>query len=93
MDRGFCRRWFILGGGKTTRPRYELRVVDVGKTSGWRSPHLAEDFKKSGGVILWRSIRDSQPPEGLGEPSLKWVNEHGYGSLVYLSPELQQKLH
>jgi hypothetical protein len=88
MDRGGCRRWFILGGGQSNRPRYDVRLIGMSATAGWRAERLSEDFKQTGGVVLWRTYTGRKPPEGLGEPAVKWVNEEGFGTLVYLSPDL-----
>jgi hypothetical protein len=86
MDQGICRRWFILGGGKSPRPRYDVRLLGLYPNVDF------PDFKKTGGVLLWRTVAGRKPPEGLAEPTMKWVNEKGYGTMVYVSPDLLKNL-
>ena len=90
-DRGFCRRWFILGGGQSDRPRYDVRLVAMSATFGLKRDEVGGEFKKTGGVVLWQTRSGGMPPR-LGEPFKKWVNHEGEGVLIFVSPDLQEKL-
>jgi hypothetical protein len=97
MDRSVSRRWFILGGSTSKRPRYDVRLVGTSATFGLREANLAEEFAKTGGVLVWRSLGwrlegTSGPPSGLGNPTVKWLNPQGNGTSVFISPDLRAKL-
>ena len=91
MDRGRCRRWFILGGGSSSRPRYNVRLVPMSATFGLQRSTLVPEFKRTGGVVVWRTVAGGMP-EGLGEPWMKWLAPNGEGTLIFVSPDIQQKL-
>ncbi|HWF18880.1 MAG TPA: hypothetical protein VG754_06405 [Verrucomicrobiae bacterium] len=90
-DRGVCRRWFILGGGQSNRPRYNLQLVPMSATFGLQRETLGPEFQRTGGVVIWPT-RASGLPGGLGEPFIKWVNYNGDGILVFVSPDVREKL-
>ena len=90
-DRSFCRRWFILGGGRSSRPRYLVRPVAMGATFGLRRDAMVEEFNRTGGVVVWPTAAKGMP-EGLGEPWVKWLNHNGGGTLIFVSPDLREKL-
>jgi hypothetical protein len=92
MDRAKSRRWFILGGGSGMLPRYDVRPFDICKTFGIHSSEIAETFKRTGGVLIWRTAAPAPPPPELGEPLIKWVNTHGNGTLLFVSPDIRGKL-
>jgi len=92
LDRAICRRWFILGGGSQAQPRYDLRPFDISKTFGLHSSEIAEAFKRTGGVLIWRTAAAPAPPTDLGEPFVKWVNTYGNGTLLYISDNVRRKL-
>lgn len=90
-DRGGCRRWFILGGGRSSRPRYDVRLVPMSATFGLQRGTLVAEFKRTGGVVVWRT-RAGGMPEGLGEPWVKWLSRNGEGTLIFVSPDVREKL-
>lgn len=89
MDRSVCRRWFILGGSRGDRPRYDVRPISIGKT--FRIDNMSEEMKKTGGVLVWRT-EEGIVPVGLGEPVVKWLNRKGNGTLIFVSNDVLQKL-
>jgi hypothetical protein len=91
LDRSRGRRWFILGGGQSDRPRYDVRLVEASATFGLQRNTLAKAFKETGGVVLW-PIAAGGVPDGLGEPWVKWVNGRGQETLVFVSPDVGKKL-
>ena len=91
MDRGLLRRWFILGGGHTDRPRYDVRLLPISPTLRFLDKgHLLEEFKRTGGVMVRRSPFD--PEKELGEPLVQWVNREGRGTWIFVSPDVRGKL-
>jgi hypothetical protein len=91
VDRGRCRRWFILGGGRSHRPRYNVTIVPISPCLGLQPDALIQEFKRSGGVVVRRTLAGGVP-EGLGEPLVKWLDRSGEGTLLYVSPEVREKL-
>ena len=90
-DRSYCRRWFILGGGRSERPRYDVRLVAASATFGLQRTTLVKAYQETGGVVLW-PVAAGGMPDGLGEPRMKWVNSSGQGTLVFISPDVGEKL-
>jgi hypothetical protein len=91
VDRGRSRRWFILGGGRTDRPRYNLKIVPISPCLGLQPDDLVQEFKRTGGVVV-RRTRAGGVPVGLGEPFVKWVAPSGQATLLFLSPDVREKL-
>jgi hypothetical protein len=92
MDRAKSRRWFILGGGSSTRPRYDVRPLAICKTFGLKESQFAAAFKQTGGVFICRTAEPGMLPPDLGEPFIKWVNSHGNGTLLFISDDVRAKL-
>ena len=69
-DRGLARRWFILGGGHSSRPRFDVRLISLSATFGLQRSNTGAAFQKTGGVVVWRTAASGMPP-GLGEPYLQ----------------------
>lgn len=94
-DRAICRRWFILGGGESSRPRYNVILAPMSTTFGLTRRTVWPAFQKTGGVLIWPT-RASGPPEdlpaGIGEPFMKWVNSQGDGVWLYVSPDLRKQI-
>jgi hypothetical protein len=91
VDRSLLRRWFMLGGGRSNRPRYNVRLLPLSPTLTFLDKgSLVEEFKRTGGVLVRR------PPavveDGLGEPLMEWVNRKGEGTRVFVSPDVREKL-
>lgn len=91
QDRGIARRWFILGGGRSTRPRFDVRLISMSATFGLQRNDVGAEFRKTGGVVVWRTAASGMP-EGLGEPFMKWLNSNGDGTLIFVSPDTREKL-
>lgn len=92
MDRAICRRWFILGGGSQARPRYDVRPFDLSATFGLHGNQIGAEFKRTGGVLIWRTASTEILPDGLGEPIVSWVNSAGNGTLVFVSNDVRASL-
>jgi hypothetical protein len=92
MDRAICRRWFIMGGGSQALPRYDVRPFDISTTFGLHGSEIGEEFKRTGGVLIWRTASTERLPPELGEPFVKWVNSYGNGTLLFVSPDIPEKL-
>jgi hypothetical protein len=90
-DRGLARRWFILGGGHSSRPRFQVSLVALSATFGLQRSMLGAEFQKNGGVVVWRTAAGGLPP-GLGDPYMGWTNKNGDGTLLFISPDVQAKL-
>jgi hypothetical protein len=60
-------------------------------TFGLQRETLGPEFQRTGGVVIWPT-RASGLPGGLGEPFIKWVNYNGDGILVFVSPDVREKL-
>jgi hypothetical protein len=63
----------------------------MGATFGLQRGAMVEEFKRTGGVVVWRTAAKGMP-DGLGEPWVKWLNRNGEGTLVFVSPDLREKL-
>jgi hypothetical protein len=90
-DRGLARRWFILGGGQSSRPRFDVQLMCLSATFGLQRETVGAEFNKTGGVLVWRTVARGLPA-GLGEPLVQWVNGHGDGTLIFVSPDVRAKL-
>jgi hypothetical protein len=90
-DRGLARRWFILGGGYGSRPRFNVRLISLSATFGLQRADAGAEFKKTGGVVVWRTAASGMPP-GLGKPWIQWVNGDGDGTLIFVSSDVREKL-
>jgi hypothetical protein len=74
------RRYFILGSAREkSRPRYELRLVQVGETTPDFGDALNE-FRQGGGVF-WHSGRPLDSV--LGPPEKAWIATNGTGVFLY----------
>jgi hypothetical protein len=78
------RRYFILGSAREkSRPRYELRLVQVGEETQDFRDALSE-FQRDGGVF-WHS---GQPLDSsLGPPEKAWIASNGTGVFLYTRVE------
>jgi hypothetical protein len=78
------RRYFILGSSRDrSRPRYELRLVQVGEeTQGFRD--ALNEFRQDGGVFWhWGQPLDRE----LGPPEQAWIAANGTGVFLYVRPK------
>jgi hypothetical protein len=91
QDRGIARRWFILGGGRSSRPRFDVRLISLSATFGLQRSNTGAEFQRTGGVVVWRTAASGMP-SGLGEPLIKWVNSNGDGTMIFVSPDIREKL-
>jgi len=81
IEEAFARRWFILGGGQTKRPRYDIRIYNSSPDSFIND--LGPEFLRTGGAVIWRGYPDSPVPKDLGQPVAQWLNARGQGTRVY----------
>lgn len=91
-DRSTCRRWFILGGGNSPRPRFDVRLIAIGPTFGIRHDEIVQEMNKNPGVLVWRTVKVYPLPAELGEPAAKWVNSKGNGTYIFVSRDIKEKL-
>ncbi|PWU14631.1 MAG: hypothetical protein C5B50_16985 [Verrucomicrobia bacterium] len=87
MDRSVSRRWFILGGDHSKRPRYDVRPISLSKTFNLSIEQAIQEMSTNGGVLLWREWPQLDPlPPGMGQPAVAWLNSQGHGTRIFVSP-------
>jgi len=90
QERGNRRCWFILGGSPGIKaPRFDIKIISGGSPFDLTPDEAVAEFKRTGGVLIWRESRhpEFELPKGeLGIPAVGWTNQRGQVVSVYYKP-------
>jgi hypothetical protein len=80
QERGNRRRWFILGGlSGNQAPRYDIKIISGGSPFDLTSKEAVAEFKRTGGVLIWRQSRMDDAEilkKELGTPAVSWTGQN-----------------
>lgn len=87
QDRGARRGTFILGSRPAyPAPRYDLRLI--GLPLMFHVADVPGEWKRTGGVVVTRTIPGQPAPTEFGTPTAQWVHAGGVATYLYVSPNL-----
>ena len=90
QERGNRRRWFILGGMSGSKaPRFDIKIISGGSPFDLTPDKAVTEFKKTGGVLLWRESRMDNlklSEKDVGTPAISWTDQNGKAVSVYYTP-------
>jgi hypothetical protein len=90
QERGNRRRWFILGGNQGIKaPRFDIKIISGGSPFDMAPGEAVAEFKRTGGVLIWRQSRHPEfqlPKDELGIPAVSWTDQRGEATSVHYEP-------
>ncbi|MGA3067008.1 MAG: hypothetical protein ABSF29_09195 [Tepidisphaeraceae bacterium] len=91
LERSNRRGWFILGSRTDLPdPRYDIRLVLTSPIFGVQDLQTA--MRQQGGILVWRESGSNLKKPDLGPPLVQWLNQDGYGTSIYCTPDVRAKI-